>query len=237
MSEPEREKEQIESLYRERTSLRTIAATLIVFIVGLGLLMAVNEWDWLRDKHHTIAAFLREISALLIVTVAVTLVWELAAKRAFVDELMSKARKALTNVIAEARVAEELRAAGSKVFTKDFWHGIDWLALFKDTNTLDLFSAAARNWIGAHTPQLQELAKREGARIRVVLPNPENPKIISEMARRFGKRDEEVRANILETVGDLMAIFVEPFERQPGQKAPNFSLYFCATAPVFTLSW
>lgn len=223
-----------DDLYRERTSLLTIIAALFLFIIGLVLLMAVNEWEWLRENHHFVEVFLRELSALLIVTVAVTLVWELAAKRAFVDEFMSKARRALSGVIEETRVAEELRAAGLKVFTKDFWHGIEWVTLFKDSNSLDLFFAHARGWVGAHTPQLQELANRQGARVRVVLPNPENPEIVAEMARRFGKSAREVRMDILETVKDLMNIFVEPFERNPALLAPNFSLYFCSTAPIFT---
>lgn len=197
------------------------------------MLMTVNEWDWLKNKHHNVAAFFRELSALLIVTVAVTLVWELAAKRAFVDELLSKARKALSGVIEETRVAEELRAAGLKVFTKDFWHGIDWLTLFKESHTVDLFFAHARGWVGAHTPQLQEMANRQGARIRVVLPNPENPEILQEMARRFGKTTKEVRNDILQTVEDLMNIFVEPFKRNADLMPPSFSMYFCPTAPVF----
>ena len=234
MRAPKYPNEKSDSLSRERVSLRTIIGALIVFIVGLGLLMTVNEWDWLRDKHQNVAAFVRELSALFIVTVAVTLVWELAVKRAFVEELLSKAREALTSVIEETRVTEELRAAGLKVFTNDFWNAIHWLVLFKDTNTLDLFFAYARSWVGAYTPQLQELARRQGVRIRVVLPNPENPELMTELGRRFRKPPDEVRTDIVDTVKDLMSIFVDPFVPQAGLSAPNFSLYFCHTPPVFT---
>src|SRR6266705_3081099 len=199
MHQADEQHEKVDSLYRERTSLRTIIATLILLVIGLAMLMPVNEWDWLRDKHHHIVVFFRELSALVVMTVAVTLMWELAAKRAFVDELLSKARKALSGVIEETQVADELRAAGLKVFTTDFWHGIDWLTLFRESNTLDLFFSHARGWVGAHTPQLKELARRPGARIRVVLPNPENPEIVAEMARRFVNSPSEEQMNIFKT--------------------------------------
>jgi hypothetical protein len=234
MSESEPRKKQLEELSRARASLVTLGAALIVLVVGLGLRIMANEWAWMRDNHTSIAALARELSSLFIVTVAVTLVWELAAKRAFVDELIAKARHELTGIIAETRVAEEVRAAGLKVFTKDFWNGIDWLSLFKDANTVDLFFAYARSWVGAYTPQLQELARRKDVRIRVVLPNPQNPATISELARRFNKKPDEVRTDIEDTITDLFNIFVEPFRDRADKIPANFSLYFCSKAPVFT---
>lgn len=234
MSDSDPRKKQLEDLSRARASLVTLGAALIVLVVGLGLRIIANEWAWMRDTHTSIAALARELSSLFIVTVAVTLVWELAAKRAFVDELIAKARHELTGIIAETRVAEEVRAAGLKVFTKDFWNGLDWLSLFKDANTVDLFFAYARSWVGAYTPQLQELARRKDVRIRVVLPNPQNPETISELARRFNKKPDEVRTDIEDTVTDLMNIFAEPFKDRADKSPPNFSLYFCSKSPVFT---
>lgn len=219
--------------HRERTNLRTVITALIVLVIGLVLLMAANEWSWLRNNHAYAIPFVREISALLIVTVVATLIWELYAKRAFVQELINEARPAFAKVIEQTQVAQDLRGAGLKVFTTDFWNNVDWPMLFKDSNTLDMFFAYARSWVGARSQELQELARRPRARIRVVIPNPENPELMAELARRFAKTPEAVRRDILDTINDLMAMFVEPFKHSP-LSAPDFSLFLSPSAPVFT---
>jgi hypothetical protein len=173
----------------------------------------------------------RDFGSLLIASVTVALLWELYAKRAFIDELLSQGRASINDLIARTILARELQEAGLRAFTTDFAHQVKWLDLFMGARRVDLFFSYARSWMNTNNEQLRKLATRADARIRVVLPDPENDQIVSELARRFGKSSDEIRANIRASTDDLLQIFVAPF---PEDTAPDFSLFYANTAPQFT---
>jgi hypothetical protein len=221
----------LEGLYRERTSLRTRLLAIFVLLFGILLLVAANGWDWLRH-HYILTSLVRDCGSLLIVSVPVAVLWELYAKRAFIDELLSKARASVNDLIARTILARELQEAGLRAFTTDFAHQVNWLDLFRNARRVDLFFSYARSWMNINNAQLEELARREGARIRVVLPDPDNQELVSELARRFGKQTDEIRASILATRDDFFRMFVTPF--QDNRQGPDFSLFYASTAPQFT---
>lgn len=220
----------LEGLYVERTSLRTRILAIFVFLVGVLLLIMANGWSWLRS-HSIATALVRDFGSLLIASVTVALLWELYAKRAFIDELLLKGRASINDLIARTILARELQEAGLRSFTTDFAHRVEWLALFKGARRVDLFFSYARSWMNTNNAQLKELSEREGARIRVVLPDPHNDEVVSELARRFGKTPEEIKANILASRDDLLRIFVQPFDED---NKPDFSLFYARTTPQFT---
>ena len=147
---------------------------------------------------------------------------------------MSRAKASLEDLIAKTKLAEEVRGAKLTTFTNDFWYGVNWLELFRNVKRLDLFFSYARSWMNSHTPQLQALAKRPGARIRVILPDPDDNQLMTYLAQRFSNKPEEVRNNIENTKKDLLKIFVEPFSKSKNLRPPDFSLYYLAAAPLFT---
>lgn len=226
--------ENVDKLYKERTSLRTFLAAALVLLLGIALLGISNGWDWLKINHAVINAVVRDIGALMVASVAVALIWELSSKRAFVDELMSKGRSSVQDLISQTILTQELKGAGLSAFTTDFSYGIDWLGLFRNARRLDLFFSYARSWMNNNAAQLQDLARRDGSRIRVILPDPDDAQIMAELARRFERPVEEIQGNINATKGDLLRIFVEPFEGANAPRRPDFSLFYTRTAPQFT---
>lgn len=62
---------------------------------------------------------------------------------------------------------------------------IDWTSLFNKVNKLDIFFAYGQIWRKTYLQELREVAARKNARIRLVLPDPEDEQTISELARRF----------------------------------------------------
>jgi hypothetical protein len=226
--------ENIASLHKERTSLRTFVAALVVLLAGIALLGITNGWGWLTTNHRTISAVLRDVGALMVASVAVTLIWELSSKRAFVAELMSQGRTSVQDLIERTILTQQLQGAGLIGFTTDFSYGIDWLGMFRGAGRVDLFFSYARSWLNNNAAQLQELARRDGCRVRVVLPDPNNPQLMAELARRFEKTADEIVANINATSNDLVRIFVEPFEEREVPRRPDFSLFYANTAPQFT---
>lgn len=226
--------ENVDELYKERVTLRTLLAATMVFLFGIALLGVSNGWDWLKTNHDVITAVLRDVGALMVASVAVTLIWELSSKRAFIAELMSQGRSSVQDLIARTILTQELKGAGLTAFTTDFSYGVDWLGLFRHASRVDLFFSYARSWMNNNAAQLQDLARRDGSRVRVVLPDPDDEQIMSELARRFNRSADEVRANINTTKNELLRIFVEPFEDPNARRRPDFFLFYAKTAPQFT---
>lgn len=199
-------------LYSERTSLRTLVVALIALLTGILLLFISETWTWLKSV-PPFQAVVRDLGALLVSTVAIATLWELAAKRAFLAELM-----------AQASLAEEVRSAGILTVTTDFQRGIDWKRMFGTVKKLDIFFSYGRTWRGTNRSELHEIAKRSDIRVRVVLPDPCNSQLMDELGHRFRKSPEEVKGLTLEASDDFRNIF----------KDSDFSLWFLPESPVFS---
>jgi len=79
-------------LRSQKTSLITRWTATVVGVAGLGLIFLSDASAvWGNGLNDTLPLVIRHIGSLLLVTVALTLIWELSAKRSFVDELYSKA--------------------------------------------------------------------------------------------------------------------------------------------------
>ncbi|HYM61386.1 MAG TPA: hypothetical protein VEZ11_10890 [Thermoanaerobaculia bacterium] len=151
---------------------------------GIIIAMAIFYWtsfDFWWKPHTEIQAVLCEIGRLIFVTSLLSIVWELIAKRALVDE-----------ILARVRTAQEIASAGLVDIAASFHDGIDWSHHFSAVKEIDIFFAYGRTWLGTHLEQLRS-AIGAGASIRVVLPDPEDRELTAELARRFGyARDDLV---------------------------------------------
>lgn len=204
-------------LYSERTNLRVILGAIVVSLIGVVFLFLSTNWQWLSN-HPNVQTVVRELGGLLIASVAIASLWEFVAKRAFLAELMAK-----------AKLAEEVRAAGLVTITTDFQRGIDWAKLFKTVTKLDIFFAYGGTWRGSNTPELRALALRPGVRIRVVLPDPEDNALMHELGRRFNTTNEDIKRKILDAVDDFKKIF-----SVSSQSTRTFSLWYLPSSPVLS---
>ena len=62
---------------------------------------------------------------------------------------------------------------------------IDWNGLLNQASHVDLFFAYASQWRNNHNEALRSLVKREGAHLRVILPDRENEAQVAQLAARF----------------------------------------------------
>lgn len=169
-------------------------------------------WEWLKSV-PPVHSVIRDLGALLVSTVTIATLWELAAKRAFLTELMAK-----------AKLAEEIRTAGIVSVTTDFLRGIDWQHMFKTVKNLDIFFSYGRTWRNTNRKELIEIAQCSDTKIRVVLPDPQNDELMKELGRRFRKSPEELKKLIWEAYDDFENIF----------KYSDFSLWFLPESPMFS---
>ena len=205
------------NLYRERTTLRTVI-TMIGAIVAGGVSLYLATALSFLIRHPNIQILLRELGALLIASVGVALLWELASKRAFVAELMSR-----------ARMTEEVRSSGLARIVQDFNRDIDWPDLLKKVRRLDIFFAYGETWRNNNSPYLEELAQRSGVRVRVVLPDPNDGPLMAELGRRFRMTPTEVQDHVKKAEKHFVDLFGDSTKSKV-----DFSLWHMAESPVFS---
>jgi hypothetical protein len=167
--------------YRQLTTTKT--ALIAVLVAGCGLfLLYLGGLDlpW-----EGVKALLNNLGSAFIVSVALTLLWELWGRRAFSREILET-----------ARTATEIEAAGLVRVGTNYVEDPDWEELFRNVRKLDVFVSYARTWRNAQMSRLTQLASRNDARIRVFLPDPTDTATIAHLADRFSMDEGELVAAI-----------------------------------------
>jgi TIR domain len=117
-------------------------------------------------------------------------------------------RELLEEVLSVVRVRNrtptEASAAGIQRVVANF-HTIEWDDLFDDATRVDLLFAYGAGWRAAHIHQIAAVLKQPGARVRIVLPNPNDQTTMEELGRRFSLAPE----NVTERVRVAMQEFVD----------------------------
>ncbi|MDQ2874526.1 MAG: hypothetical protein M3Y33_06850 [Actinomycetota bacterium] len=207
--------------------MKIVATGIMVFLAGIALLYVggLNREYW--KTHQGLQALVNNLGALLVISVALSVVWELVGKRAFARELLET-----------ARTAAEVEAAGLRRIVTDYLMEPDWEDLFRSVRNLDIFVAYGQTWRNNNLGHLQLLAGQGDSRIHVYLPDPDDKEIISVLARRFGTTAAELVKRITDTKADFENL------RVPGKAAIEvfyyrgdrlFSFYIFDGAAVITL--
>jgi hypothetical protein len=210
-----RNKEQ--KLFSERVTQRVIIAALIFIIIGVLLIWSMSGKPW-TGKWRTLQLLLEQLGALIFVTATITMFWELMAKRSFLDEILVK-----------TQVSRDVALAGLLKITQRFLEDIDWRRYIEKSSKIDIFFVYGRTWCGAHEEHLKTAIKNNNARVRVVLPDPNNKDTVSELARRFEFTPEDLKARIEESVD-----YFERLKAEAGHKGGNVELWFLPKCPVFS---
>lgn len=127
-----------------------------------------------------------------------------------------------------AALYEPLKRAGVReLFTRPY-DDVPWRDLLADTERLDIFFAYGRTWRNGHTDALEHLARLPTGRLRVILPDPDSPDIMAELARRFRCTLEDVKKRVEESAAHFLSL-----RKIEGAHA-NIEVRYCVAAPQFT---
>jgi hypothetical protein len=199
----------------------------VVFLAGVFLLYigGLNREYW--KTHQGLEALVNNLGALLVISVALSVVWELVGKRAFARELLET-----------AKTAADVEAAGLRRIVTDYLVEPDWEELFRSVRNLDIFVAYGQTWRNNNLGRLQRLAAQRDSRMGVYLPDPDDEEIIGVLARRFGATPADLVKRITDTKADFEDL------RVPGRAAIEvfyyrgdrlFSFYIFDGTAVITL--
>ena len=202
--------------YRGLTTAKVTLVAVGVAVVGVALLYVGQLGSPWWMAHPSLQAVIRDFGALLVVSAALGVIWDLIGKRAFARE-----------VLETARTLTDVEAAGLTRIGTNYVDEPDWETLFSGVKKLDIFVAYANTWRNAHYERLKKAAA-SGGRIRVYLPDPRDTVMIGQLAERFDKTPEALVGLIEEARKAYQALpidgggSVEVFYR-PGD--PVFSCY------------
>lgn len=205
------------NIYKERTSSRIAFVAIAIAVLGILLLVLSSTWEPLLESPE-LRSVVRDFGSLLIVSVAIAVVWELYARRAFVAELL-----AATNL------ADDIETTGlAGVSAK--WHGeIDWRKLFASSDMFELLFSYGRTWRNTNRVYLSEFASRSNTKAKIALPDPENRPVVEELARRFETTPDELVNSIREAEKEFIDIF-----SVNGRADDKLEIWYISTAPVWS---
>lgn len=204
----------ITSLYKERANLRTILIGVLIGLIGVVLIVIATTVDWLI-AHPGFQTPIRELGGILFATVTVASLWELYAKRAFLEEVMTA-----------TGIAEDVQKARLLSITNNFVRGIRWDELFCKANNLTIFFSYGNPWRDGE--ELSDLAARHNTHVELMLPDPNDEKVMLELSRRFDETPEEVKHGIVQTEREFKDLFSEV------KAGTRFSIWYLSFAPVFS---
>lgn len=194
-------------------------------IAFLGIILLYFSSNKIWPTKETLQIVAKDIGALLFVTTVVTILWELWAKRAFMDEVLTK-----------VRMADEVKLAGILRVTDKFHTDIEWNDLFDSVRKLDLFFAYSHTWRYTHRAKIESAVSNKDVRIRIVLPDPENTQTLTELSSRFNCTEHELKENIEEAKNFFKNLHCEAnMKIWFTQKVPLFSYYRFDKKAVFAL--
>lgn len=209
------------------TEHRVIIGALAAIIVGLLVLEALDEgsFEWISIGEN--------LAAFLIGTATVTLLWEWFAKKSFFEEILDA-----------VRLSSNIRDAGIERFSLDY-KDFDWKGLFNDqVREIDIFFSYGQSWRNNYVEQVRSFARRDDVRMRVLLPNPQDDKLVNRLAERFkplsGEANpEKIKKQIQEAADYFKKHFVEASNKKADlevkltNQSPQFAFYrFNGTAVV-----
>jgi len=198
----------------EKVNLRTILLTTVLGAVGLALVYASQPID--SHGYHKTGSVIRELGVLLFATVAIAVLWDVVGKRAFADEILAK-----------ANMSRDLADAGIDVVTTSFQDKrIVWEDLFKNACKLDIFVSYAHTWRNTNLERIDSMLSDSDAKVRVVLPDPDDKEIVRALATRYESKPEDVEREI--TTAKAF------FEHRKSKAKGRVEIYFVRMLPLFS---
>jgi hypothetical protein len=180
------------NIRRQNTNLWSLLLALVVFIAAISLLYASEK---IPSNYSSLRALAASVGSLLFASVAVTIIWELFQKRMFRNELLDY-----------FCVSENIEQSGVERILYRF-DEVDWKELFENCTSFDLFLSYGRSWRGTNETRLRELAQRTDAKVRLVLPDPQNADLMKQLSIRFRKTEAEVQRLANEAIDAFEKIF------------------------------
>ena len=203
-------------LEAQRTSLVVVIVAITVGVLGM-LLVLCTGTPYVQALGEGWSALIDAFGTVLVTSVTLLLIWELAVRRIFLSEVLSK-----------VGIASQLRKANILKVVYDSTQ-IEWADLFSTAREVDLFFMYGKSWRGQHEITLRELVKRSGSVLRVVLPDPSNAQLMHQLAISMDRDPGAVEDRINEAIADFESLRISAEEN-----GSTVTLHLTNEYPIFS---
>lgn len=201
-------------LLKERVNLRTFIISFIAGIVGLVFLFLSRPVE--QAGYHKLGSLSREGGAVLLASVALAFLWDVAGKRAFADEILAK-----------ANMSRDLADAGIGMVARSFQDKrIAWDELFKNACKLDIFISYGHTWRNSQLERIEKMLSDPDSRIRIVLPDPDDEEVARALCTRYVFPPDKLKREIADAQ--------EFFEHRKKNAKGTVEIYFARIVPLFS---
>ncbi|KQW16898.1 hypothetical protein [Streptomyces sp. Root369] len=173
--------------YRMVTNLKYWLLASGGLVVGIALLY-FSGLSWFND-HQSLGTLLNQLGGLLIASVALATLWDLVGRRSFLREMLEV-----------LELKQEVFESGLTGIGTDYRKIVDWDDCLHSAKRLDIFAAWATTWRNNNLENLQQIASRSDAKIRVCLPDPTDLNCIKSLATRFNMSQNDVRGRLNDAI-------------------------------------
>lgn len=185
---------------------------LVVVVLGVALMYISNLPD-LADSPGWVAT-LNQLGGLFITTGVLAVLWDLKGKRAFLEEVLDK-----------AKLSSDVDAAGIERVTMN-WKEIPWDEFFSSANHIEVFIAYGSSWRKNNWESIVKFAQNEKHVLRMYLPNPQDEATMRILAQRYEYTPEKIQAYIEEAS--------EEFARLGINSKADIRVYYRSGDPTYT---
>jgi len=182
------------SCHKTLATLQASIASIVFLFVGI-ILLIVSEWPCLVNMPW-LKAILANFGGLLFASMALSIIWELFAKRAFFNEILSK-----TNLV------DDIRKSGISGISVESWQEFDYGKHIRKTKSLDIYICYANTWRNTYEADLKALASQDDVCIRLIVPDTTDDQLMEFVGKRFSMAGHDLKNKIDESVKELSEIF------------------------------
>jgi len=201
---------------KDITNLKTLLVSGVLLLLGVFFLFLSEKLTY-PEGYLWVKSLISNFGGLLVATLSIAILWELFSKRSFLDEILER-----------TGLADDVRTAGLRGISVNPVKGPNFTKLIREAERLDIFVCYANTWRATHEEDLKYLASKRKARIRLVVPDPEDMEIMRDLARRFGASTDQVMSQrIKDAIQDYKTLFTSA-----GNPDLDFSIWIHHENPV-----
>ena len=158
----------------------------------------------------------------------VSFAWEVLSKNALLRELQHHTDK----VFRDAGLSNTLANQGILHTTTDFEQEIPWKNYIANADEIDVCWWAGLGWVQKNRPTIERAGKKNGLRIRYVIPDACNVNILTQMAAVSGIKSEQLK-NTHDSVCEELQPLGKIVELHKIKKLPQYGMVRLGSRIVF----
>ena len=160
--------------------------TNIICVISFLIFMALNFFVISKISNDTVRNFLSILFSTIATVLLANVLWEGIAKENFARSLLK-----------QVRISENIAQSGIDSVYVDF-RDIDWKKEFENTKSFTAAFVYAYSWRSHNEKSIKDFTAKSTHRknMKIIVPDPENRDIMSDLDRRFNFESGETRKRV-----------------------------------------